>query len=121
MRTNTASSVHLILNLALAAIAYIGSQVGTVAAPPEDADPSVTPWFNGLLAPDGTTCCSIADCRRTISRLAGNGYETLIDNTWVTVPWDRVLPTTHNPTGQAVVCYAPRTKIILCFVRPPDA
>jgi len=56
-----------------------------------------------------------------MSRLTGDGYEALIDDTWVHVPWDRVLPTTNNPTGQAVVCNAPRTKIILCFVRPPDA
>jgi hypothetical protein len=44
-------------------------------------------------------------------------YEAIID---VAVPWDRVLSRTENPTGQAIVCCAPRTKIILCFVRPPD-
>jgi hypothetical protein len=55
-----------------------------------------------------------------MSRLTPEGYEVLVDNTWVTVPGDRMLPETNNPTGQAVVCTAPRTKIILCFVRPPD-
>ena len=91
------------------------------AAPPENADPSQAAWFNSLSAPDGTGCCAIADCRRTMSRLTGDGYQASIDNTWVTVPWDRVLPETHNPTGQAVVCTAPKTRIILCFVRPPDS
>ena len=56
-----------------------------------------------------------------MSRVAADGYEALIDDTWVAVPPDRILSTTINPTGQAVVCCAPRTKIILCFVRPPEA
>ena len=91
-----------------------------IAAPPENGDPLLAPWFNGLSASDGTPCCSIADCRRTSSRRTGDGYETLVDDTWVVVPWDRVLTRTDNPTGQAVVCCAPRTKIILCFVPPPE-
>jgi hypothetical protein len=92
----------------------------TIAAPPEIADQTLAPWFNSLSATDGTPCCSIADCRRTSSRMGPQGYEALIDDAWVTVPWDRVLLKADNPTGQAVVCWAPRTKIILCFVRPPE-
>jgi hypothetical protein len=102
------------------AVVYLTSLAGAYAAPPDNGDVSLAPWFNSLSAPDGTACCSIADCRRTISRITADGYEALIDNTWVIVPWDRVLPKNNNPTGQAVVCTAPRTKIILCFVRPPD-
>jgi hypothetical protein len=102
------------------AIGYMTLLGGACAAPPENVDLSLAPWFNSLSAPDGTGCCAIADCRRTISRITADGYEALIDNTWVTVPWDRVLPKIDNPTGQAVVCTAPRTKIILCFVRSPD-
>jgi len=102
------------------AIGYMTSLAGACAAPPENGDLSLAPWFNSLSAPDGTACCAIADCRRTVSRITADGYEALIDNTWVTVPWDRVLPKIDNPTGQAVVCTAPRTKIILCFVRSPE-
>lgn len=102
------------------AIGYMTLLAGACAAPPENGDLSLAPWFNSLSAPDGTACCAIADCRRTISRITADGYEALIDNAWVTVPWDRVLPKTDNPTGQAVVCTAPRTKIILCFVRSPE-
>jgi hypothetical protein len=91
-----------------------------IAAPPENGDPLLGPWFSDLSASDGTPCCSIADCRRTSSRHTADGYEALIDGIWVVVPWDRVLTRTDNPTGQAVVCCAPRTKIILCFVRPPE-
>ena len=32
----------------------------------------------------------------------------------------RVLTRTDNPISQAIVCYETRTKIILCFVRPPE-
>ena len=105
----------------LLATIYVTSLAGAFAAPPVNSDPSLAPWFNGLSAPDGTGCCAIADCRRTMSRPTADGYEALIDDTWVTVPWDRVLPKIDNPTGQAVVCTAPKTKIILCFVRPPDS
>ncbi len=92
----------------------------SLAEPPEHADPALAPWFNSLAAPDGTACCAMADCRPATSRLTADGYEVYIDRTWVTVSWDRVLDKTKNPTGQAIVCMAPRTKIILCFVRPPD-
>ena len=107
-------------SIILMAMVYM-SLAGAFAAPPENIDPSIAPWFNSLSAPDGTACCAIADCRRTMSRQTAEAYEALIDDAWVTVPWDRVLPKIENPTGQAVVCTAPRTKIILCFVRPPDS
>ena len=107
-------------SVVILATIYMISLTDALAAPPEDADPSLAPWFKSLSAPDGTGCCAIADCRRTMSRVSTDGYEVLIDNAWVTVPWDRVLPETYNPTGQAVVCMAPKTKIILCFVRPPE-
>jgi hypothetical protein len=105
---------------AFVAFTYIASLSGVMAAPPEDADAYLAPWFNSLSALDGTPCCAMADCRRTTSRLSADGYEVLIDDSWVAVPWDRLVQTAYNPTGQAVVCCAPRTKIILCFVRPPD-
>jgi hypothetical protein len=111
-------TVHFMVFAWTTCIAFL---TPAIAAPPENADPSLAPWFSGLSASDGTPCCAIADCRRTTSRLTADGYEAFIDDTWVAVPWDRVLSRTDNPTGQAVVCCAPRTKIILCFVRPPDA
>jgi hypothetical protein len=120
MSNDTVFTTHLLRRIIFVAITYVVSNAGAIAAPPEDADPSLASWFSGLSASDGTPCCAIADCRRTTSRQTADGYEVLIDDTWVAVPWDRVLRRTDNPTGQAVVCCAPRTKIILCFVRPPD-
>ena len=92
----------------------------SLAAPPQNADPSLAPWFHSLKAPNGTGCCSVADCRRAQSRVTPAGYEVMIGDRWRAVPWERVLQRTDNPTGQAIVCYVPDTELILCFVRPPD-
>ena len=121
MSKNAVVSAKPVRSMVFICIACIAFLTAAIAAPPEDADSSLASWFRGLSASDGTPCCAIADCRRTTSRLTADGYEALIDDTWVVVPWDRVLHRTDNPTGQAIVCCAPRTKIILCFVRPPDA
>lgn len=91
-----------------------------LAAPPENADPALSQWFRSLRQPGtGISCCSMADCRTTEYRVIANGYEALIDGTWRTVPPDRVLDHTDNPTGRAVVCYLP-SKGVLCFVRPSE-
>lgn len=90
------------------------------AAPPENADPALAPWFQSLRQPGtGISCCSIADCRVTDYRTNGNGYETLVDEKWLSVPPDRILQHISNPTGRAIVCYHPGTGI-LCFVRPSE-
>jgi len=117
---SAAAPVATMRSIIFIAVTYLASLPGAIAAPPEHADPSLAPWFNSLSATDGTPCCSIADCRRASSRHTADGYEVLIDDTWVAVPWERVLSRTDNPTGQAIVCCAPRTKIILCFVRPSE-
>jgi hypothetical protein len=90
------------------------------AAPPENADPSLAPWFQSLRQPGtGISCCSIADCRVTDYRMDAVGYEALIDEKWMSVPPDRILQHISNPTGRAIVCYHPGTGI-LCFVRPSE-
>jgi hypothetical protein len=90
------------------------------ATPPENADPALAPWFQSLQAPNGSSCCSMADCRMTEYRTNETGYEALIEGRWMTVPPDRVLERVGNPTGRAVVCYAPGMGI-LCFVRPAES
>jgi hypothetical protein len=103
-----------------ALIAYIASIAVSAAAPPQNADPGLATWFRGLKAPNGTACCTVADCRRAMHRMTTKGYEVMIDGKWVAVPWERVLRRTDNPTGEAVVCRVPGTALILCFVRPPE-
>lgn len=91
------------------------------AAPPEDADPSLAPWFNSLRQPwTNALCCSIADCRPTRSRLHAGHYEAFVDGAWRAVPDDRVLLRADNPTGHAVVCWTEYAGI-LCFVPPPQS
>jgi hypothetical protein len=95
--------------------------VGTAAAkgaPPLNADPALSPWFESLQRPDGAgSCCSTADCRRVQSRLHDKGYEVLLDEIWVAVPPGKVLHR-DNPTGDAVACT--RGHLIFCFVPAPD-
>ena len=91
------------------------------AAPPQNADPALAPWFRSLLQP-GTTvsCCSLADCRPTDYRIAADHYEALVGGSWVAVPPDKILDRTDNPTGRAVVCWTPQ-RGIMCFVRATES
>lgn len=87
------------------------------AAPPPDADPALSPWFQSLHQPGtGISCCSIADCRPTDYRMTGDHYEAMINGRWVVVPEDKILNRTDNPLGRAVVCWTPQLGI-LCFIR----
>ena len=98
------------------------------AQPPDNADPSLAPWFKGLKQPGtGAECCSIADCRAVEVRGDGEGYEVKVDHKWhissafwLRVPTERILNESSNPTGGAVLCYTPEAGI-LCFVPPPDS
>ena len=100
---------------------FLAAAAPALAAPPPDADPSLAPWFRGLHVPGtGTSCCSMADCRPTDSRIVGDHYEVFVEGKWLLVPPDLVLKNLDNPTGRAVVCWTP-TAGILCFVRGPEA
>jgi hypothetical protein len=98
------------------------------AAPPDNADPSLSPWFESLRQPGtGASCCSIADCRIVETRRGHRGYEVRIDQTWnissafwLQVPAEKILDPRSNPTGRAVLCYTPEAGI-LCFVPPPES
>jgi hypothetical protein len=87
-----------------------------MAKPPQNADPTLAPWFQSLRQPStGISCCSLADCRQVDYRIGSQGYEAFADNRWVTVPSDKVLQRTDNPTGRGVLCRTPGGDI-LCFV-----
>src|SRR5215469_2102304 len=103
---------------AFIAVSFIGAIAS--AAPPPNADGTLAPWFQSLRQPGtGISCCSMADCRATEYRTTADGYEAFIEDRWLTVPADRVLDHTDNPTGRAIVCYMPG-RGILCFVRPAE-
>ena len=90
------------------------------AAPPADADPALSPWFQSLRQPEnGVSCCSMADCRPADFRTSATGYEVWIEDRWQPVPPEKVLQRTDNPVGRAIVCWTKQLGI-LCFVRAPE-
>lgn len=112
----------------IVAMTLVLSVTSVYALPPNNADPSLAPWFKSLKQPGtGAECCSIADCRTTEVRRDGQGYEVKIDQKWhvssifwLRVPAEKILGDHTNPTGGAVLCYTPEAGI-LCFVPPPDS
>jgi hypothetical protein len=90
------------------------------AAPPADADPALSPWFQSLRQPGtGVSCCSVADCRPVDYRTTASGYEVWIENRWQPVPPEKVLQRADNPVGRAIVCWTKQIGI-MCFVRAPE-
>jgi hypothetical protein len=105
----------------VATAAALLAAASAVAAPPQNADPALAPWFRSLQQP-GTaiSCCSVADCRPTEYRISADHYEALIGGNWLVVPPDKILQRTDNPTGHAIVCWTPQ-RGIMCFVRSTES
>lgn len=116
-----------LLLILLAAAAVVATTTLSFSAPPPDADPALAPWFRSLTIPgtEGTSCCSIADCRPTSYRTKGDHYEVLAGHDdqgaeiWLPVPPDRVLQRFDNPTGRAVACILGGQ--VLCFVKASES
>ena len=95
------------------------------AAPPQDADRSLAPWFKSLTRP-GTRepCCDVADCRTVRYRVTGDHFQAFIGGDfprwtnpprdWVDVPNANVLHRPDNPTGEGVACWFQAQ--IVCFI-----
>jgi hypothetical protein len=117
-----------LIPLSALAVALGGAMVH--GRPPDNADPALSPWFQGLTDPvGGGSCCSQADCRPVEYRTAGDHFEVLIGKQygedvephWEPVEPERVLRKTDNPTGRAIACWLPyTTPKVLCFVRPAE-
>jgi hypothetical protein len=98
------------------------------AAPPENPDPRLTPWYKSLRQPGtGAECCGIADCRMVEFRRNDDGYEVFVDQRWrlskpywTRVPPEKILERPDNPTGRAVVCFTPEAGV-MCFILPPQS
>ncbi len=94
-------------------------------APPPGADLTLAPWFESLQAPNGKSCCSIADCRPVSYRIAVDHYEVLAGRTddgadiWLAVSPDVVLQRYDNPTGRPVACILGGR--VLCFVKAAES
>ncbi len=121
------------INGAVAALALLATFIAAArAAPPENADPALAPWFQSLEVPgtNHSSCCSQSDCRPVDYRVVNDYYEALLtpeqfaragilQSQWIRVPFDRILQRVDNPTGKAILCWRPGTGV-LCFVRPDE-
>ena len=81
-------------------------------------------FYNKLMRKDTkTSCCNLADCRPTLSRMIGDHYEVLVDGEWVSAPQD-VIQNVAAPDGGTHVC-APKQVgsnkgKLYCVVLPPE-
>lgn len=98
-----------------------------LAAPPPgtDEESPISQWFQGLHDSDGTSCCSVADCRHLPTRIGRSGFEVQVPKLneqyesvgteWVPVPPDKIIPHKENPTGEPITCWSPG-RGVMCFV-----
>src|SRR5579883_2224683 len=66
---------------AIAALALLAAFIAAArAAPPENADPALAPWFQSLEVPgtNHSSCCSQSDCRPVDYRVVNDYYEALL-------------------------------------------
>jgi hypothetical protein len=81
-------------------------------------------FYSKLIRKDTkTSCCNLADCRPTESRMVDDHYEVMVDGDWLAVPKEAIQNVTA-PDGGAHVC-APRQSgrnkgTIYCVVLPPE-
>jgi len=69
------------------------------------------------------SCCNLADCSPTTSRMIGDHYEILVNGEWTRVPRETIQNVTA-PDGGAHVC-APKQQgvnkgVLYCVVLPPE-
>src|SRR2546423_2240665 len=81
-------------------------------------------FYSKLIRKDTkTSCCNLADCRPTQTRMVGDHYEVKVDGNWTPVP-PNVIQNITAPDGGAHVC-APTQEgadkgVLYCVVLPPD-
>jgi hypothetical protein len=71
------------------------------------------------------SCCNLADCVPTQSRMIDDHYEVLVDGEWTQVP-QRVIQNVTAPDGGAHVCFPKQPNkhypkgTLFCVVLPPE-
>jgi len=104
-----------------AALGVVLALAPALSAPPLDADAggSMAHWFRSLRQPGtGALCCDASDCRQTIARRSGDGWEAQTPGgTWTPVPPGLILNDKAHPGGIAVLCWRPAAGVV-CFIPP---
>ena len=110
--------------IARAALILVRLIIASLGAYGHPADVPNAEWYRGLRQPDGSgvSCCSEADCAETDYRVTATGEieAQTPAREWVRVPPEKILRHTDNPTGYAVLCYAPNMGV-MCFALPSGA
>lgn len=83
--------------------------------------------FYSKLVRKGTkmSCCNLADCSPTTSRMMNGGYEVLVEGEWTHVP-QSVIQNVTAPDGGAHVCFPKQPSYtfpkgtLFCVVLPPE-
>ena len=71
------------------------------------------------------SCCNLADCSPTTSRMTDDGYEVLVEGEWTPVPTS-VIQNVTAPNGGAHVCFRKTPSYtfpkgtLFCVVLPPE-
>jgi hypothetical protein len=81
-------------------------------------------FYNKLVRSDTkTSCCNLADCRPSESRMIGDHYEVKVDGDWVRVPQATIQKVTAPDAGTHV-CAPPQIGankgVLYCVVLPPE-
>jgi hypothetical protein len=132
--------MHRLQKRALGAALALWLAAPAAAAPPANADPRFTAWFESLMSPHGGHCCGPeVDCRPVAYRMKDDHYEALLDvaiheqaklivdePTWIEIPAESILERHDNPLGVAVMCWhyfhtgQSLSDGVLCFIRPAE-
>ena len=111
--------VRAVFGLSALLVAMLGWRIAHGAPPPgADMNSVLSGWVRTLKTPDGTLCCSDADCRPTAIRLDDDGkrwawigreqYGSAAPDDWREIPervWDGTQAAGAPPDGRAWVCF----------------
>jgi hypothetical protein len=81
-------------------------------------------FYKKLLRPDTkTSCCNLTDCRPTSGRVSAGHYEVKVNGAWVSVPQEKIIPTSA-PDGGYHVCapinFSGQPNELYCVIVAPE-
>jgi hypothetical protein len=106
-------------------LSFFGDRTRASGPPRRGHDTWHESFYSKLTRNDNkTSCCNLADCSPTTSRMVDDHYEVLVEGEWTRVPKATIKNVTA-PDGGAHVC-APKQQgaqkgILFCVVLPPES
>ena len=114
----------MVFVLALVSLAFVSPALAQDGQHGQDHEKWHAQFYDKLIRKDTkTSCCNLADCRPTASRMVDNHYEVKVDGVWMSVP-PAAIQNVAAPDGGAHVCAPPQfganKGVIYCVVLPPE-